>query len=126
MTSVITEITDNKGTTVFYDAECSFCTAWARRAERVLGRRGYAFRPLPVQTEEMKVVTASGDVLGGAEAVVYLTRQVWWAWPVWALSRLPGLMRLFDHAYRWIASRRHCRSIHPGRRPLRSLTRRWE
>ena len=70
MNSVITEITDNSGGTVLYDAECAFCTAWARRAERVLQRRGFVFRPLPARTEEMKVVTASSDMLGGATAEV--------------------------------------------------------
>lgn len=125
MTSVITEITDNNGRTVLYDANCAFCTTWARRAERVLQRRGFIFRPLPAPTEEMKVVTASGDVLGGARAVGYLARQVWWMWPLWALSRMPGAMRLLDRAYRWIARRKHCVSRAATRRPLRSLTRRW-
>jgi predicted DCC family thiol-disulfide oxidoreductase YuxK len=71
------------------------------------------------------VVAASGDVLGGATAVVYLARQVWWTWPLWAVSRVPGVMRLLDRAYRRIARRRHCVSRTATRRPLRSLTRRW-
>jgi predicted DCC family thiol-disulfide oxidoreductase YuxK len=126
MNSVITEITDDNVGTVLYDAECAFCTAWARRAEQILKGRGFVFQPLPLPAKEMKVVTAAGKTVGGAAAVVYLARQVWWLWPLWALSRIPGVMRLLDHGYRWIAGRRHCRSLAAGRRPLGSLTRRWQ
>jgi predicted DCC family thiol-disulfide oxidoreductase YuxK len=108
MTSVITEITDNNGGIVLYDAGCAFCTAWARRAERILKGRRFVFQPLPMAAEEMKVVTAAGKTIGGASAVMYLARQVWWTWPLWALSRMPGMMQLLDCGYRWIAARRHC------------------
>ena len=126
MISIVTEITDKNGGIVLYDAACAFCTAWARRAKPVLGPRGFAFQPLPEAADEMKVVTAHGETLGGARAMMYLARQVWWTWPVWAASRIPGMMRLLDRVYRQITTRRHCRFLAVGRRPLRSLTRRWK
>jgi hypothetical protein len=73
----------------------------------------------------MNVVTATGDELGGATAVVYLARQVWWTWPLWALSRGLGAMWLLDRGYRRMAARRNCLSGAATRHPLRSLTRRW-
>jgi len=47
-------------------------------------------------------------VFGGAAAVAEMARRVWWAWPLWAFSRLPGAMRPMHATYRWIACRRSC------------------
>jgi predicted DCC family thiol-disulfide oxidoreductase YuxK len=125
MNSVITEITDNNGGCVFYDAECRFCTAWARRAERWLGKRGFRFAPLSEPADEMKLVTLSGETIGGARAVAYLARRVWWAWPLWAMSRVPGGLRLLERGYRRVAAGRNCSPRAQERHKLRSLTRRW-
>src|ERR1017187_2041804 len=108
MNSVITEITDKNGGYVYYDAECRFCTTWARRGERWLGKHGFRVAPLPEPADEMKLVTHGGEMIGGARAVVYLARQVWWAWPLWAVSRVPGVMRLLESGYRAFAARRYC------------------
>lgn len=108
MISVITVTTDINGSVVFYDAKCAVCTAWARRAERVLKGRGIGFQPLPERAEEMKVLRANGDELGGVAAAVYLARQVCWTWPLWTVSRLPGMMWSLTRGYRWIAARRYC------------------
>ena len=37
-----------------------------------------------------------------------IARRIWWAWPLWAVSRLPGAMRPMHAAYRWLARRRGC------------------
>src|SRR5579871_4952001 len=125
MNSVITEYTDGKIRTVFYDANCGFCRVWVRWAGRILKRRGFEFSPLPEPVQEFKVVKASGQIVGGADAHFYLARQIWWASPLWALSRVPGVMRMAHRVYRWIAHRRYCLPPTNMRRPLRSLTRRW-
>ena len=83
------------------------------------------FQPLPAPAEEMKVVTAAGETMGGAAALVYLARRLWWTWPLWAISRLPGMMGLLAHGYRKLARRRNCATHAVANRPLRSLTRRW-
>jgi predicted DCC family thiol-disulfide oxidoreductase YuxK len=108
MNSVITEITDNNGGCVFYDAECRFCATWARRGERWLGKRGFRFAPLTEPADEMKLVTDDGETMSGARAAAYLARRVWWAWPLWAVSRVPGVMRLLELGYRQVAARRYC------------------
>ncbi len=103
-----TEITDNNSGRVLYDADCAFCTRWARRGERWLAGRGYRFEPLSVPSAEMKLVTTTGRALGGADAVVALAREIWWAWPVWLVSRMPGIMALFRAGYRRFAAKRYC------------------
>jgi predicted DCC family thiol-disulfide oxidoreductase YuxK len=105
---VNTEITDKNGDSVLYDAHCSFCSRWAQRLEPLLRRRGFQLRPLPEPSGEMRVQTRDGNVVGGADAVVYLARRIWWAWPLVALSKLPGGLALLRRAYRWVASNRYC------------------
>ena len=37
-----------------------------------------------------------------------IARRVWWAWPLFALGQVPGMMILFRAIYRFIAARRTC------------------
>jgi predicted DCC family thiol-disulfide oxidoreductase YuxK len=105
----------------YYDDDCRFCIALAKRFEGVLAKRDIAL--VPLQTEgtaalfgvtqdrllaEMRLRLREGRVFGGADAVMEIARHIWWAWPLWALSRVPGAMRPTRAMYRWIARRRSC------------------
>jgi predicted DCC family thiol-disulfide oxidoreductase YuxK len=105
----------------YYDGECRFCIALARRFERVLAKRDIDLRPLQTSgaaallglpedqlLSEMKLRWRDGQTFGGAEAVVEIARRIWWAWPLWALSRVPGAMRPTRAIYRWVARNRGC------------------
>jgi hypothetical protein len=63
--------------------------------------------------EEMRVLTTDGEVLGGADAVIFLGQQLWWATPLALLAWVPLIHTLLDRAYRWVAARRTC-AIKPG------------
>jgi alginate O-acetyltransferase complex protein AlgI len=106
-----------------YDGDCALCTGLARRFEGVLARRGFQLAPLQTPwvrarlglaagepLTEMKLLNAAGQVFGGAEAVVKLAGQIWWARPLDVLARLSGGRRLLTSAYRRIAAQRHCLS----------------
>src|SRR5207248_10509140 len=82
---------DSFGGWILYDGDCSSCTASARRFDRIFRRRGFLF--LPLQTdwvmkrldlepgaplEEMRVLTSDGRDIGGADAVIFLGRQIWY------------------------------------------------
>jgi predicted DCC family thiol-disulfide oxidoreductase YuxK len=126
MISLSSEITDTKGSRaargwVFFDRDCQVCTSLARRFRRPLEARGFGLAALQdtrVQAlfnlppadllREMRVATAEGEICGGAAAIVYLARQIWWAWPLYAVAKLPGAMRLLDTGYRWFADHRTC------------------
>ena len=126
MISLSSEITDAKGSRaahgwVFFDRDCRICSLLARRFRRTLESRGFGLAALQdprVQAllnlpsgellREMRVATAEGEIFGGAAAIVCLSRQIWWAWPLYATSHLPGAMRLLDAAYRWFADHRTC------------------
>ena len=106
---------------IYYDDDCQFCRGMLRRFGRTLARRHFTFVPLQspgaahvlgVSDEhlfdEMRLRSDDGAVAGGASALVAIARRIWWAWPLWAASRLPGAMRVLDPAYRWVARNRHC------------------
>src|SRR4029077_2579180 len=109
---------------ILYDGACRSCTASARRFDRIFRRRGFLF--LPLQTNwimdrldldprrplvAIGLLAAYGPGLGGADAVVFLARQIWWAWPFAALAQSPGMHKLLDRGYRWIAAHRDCDHI---------------
>ena len=125
MISLSSEITDAKGSRargwVFFDRDCRVCTSLARRFQRPLAARGFALAALqdpraqallnlpPADLlRKMRVATTDGEIYGGAAAIVYLARQIWWAWPLYAAAKLPGVMRRLDAGYRWFADHRTC------------------
>jgi predicted DCC family thiol-disulfide oxidoreductase YuxK len=109
---------------ILYDGDCPSCIASARRFSRVFRRRGYLFLPLQTEwvmqrlalepgapLEEMHVLTHDSRDIAGADAVIFLARQIWWAWPAVAFAQLPGMHKLLDRGYRWIAVHRGCDHI---------------
>ena len=108
---------------VFYDGECPMCLSPALRLAAGLRRRG--FRLMPLQADwvqeklqldsaemmrEMKVLTADGSVLGGADAVLHIFHEYWWLRPVNWLAFFPGVLFFYRLIYRWIAGNRYCLS----------------
>lgn len=131
-------MTDSKGRKarrgwIFVDGDCAFCMAMARRLQPVLEPRGFALATLqdPRAREqlslpdqqllaELRLLTNDGRQFGGADAIIYLARHIWWAWPLYAAAHLPGVRQLSRLAYRYIAARRHClsRTCTHSRAPL--------
>jgi predicted DCC family thiol-disulfide oxidoreductase YuxK len=128
MISLSSELTDTKGRHaargwIFFDRDCKICTSLARRFRHTFEKRGFGLAALqdprvaallalpPEQLlREMNVITGEGEIHSDAKAIVYLARQIWWAWPLFAAAQLPGAMRVFDLGYRWFADHRHCSS----------------
>jgi predicted DCC family thiol-disulfide oxidoreductase YuxK len=109
---------------ILYDGACRSCAASARRFHRIFRRRGFLFFPLQTSRvmhrldlepcaplKEMRVLTPDGRDIGGADAVVFLALQIWWAWPFARLAQSPPMHKLLDRGYRWIAAHRDCDSI---------------
>lgn len=119
-----TEITNNSCQAVgwvFYDGECRLCLAWVARLRGILARRRFQIMPLqspdaarrlnmtgPVLLTEMRLLLPDGRNFGGADAIVEIARHIWWAWPLWAISRFPGFISIMRAAYRVLAANRHC------------------
>jgi predicted DCC family thiol-disulfide oxidoreductase YuxK len=110
---------------ILYDGGCGFCYGWARFWETVVGRRGFAIKDLQSASSEgifqvppknllddIRVLTASGEVRSGANAYLYVARRIWWAWPFYAVFSLPGFNRLLWWGYRWFNRNRYRISRH--------------
>jgi predicted DCC family thiol-disulfide oxidoreductase YuxK len=125
MISLTSEFTDAKGRHargwLFYDAECGFCTKLARWVAPILANRGFALSPLqdsrvagllglpPSELlREIQLVSENGQQCGGADAIVALAREIWWAAPLVWFSRLPGATRALRGGYEWVAAHREC------------------
>lgn len=57
---------------------------------------------------EFIVLKPGGALLGGVDAIAYLMRRIWWAWPLWLAAKTPLIHHALWAGYRWIAARRHC------------------
>jgi predicted DCC family thiol-disulfide oxidoreductase YuxK len=106
---------------VFYDGECPLCTGALSRFGPMLRRHHFDLAPLQVPWTqkrlglkpgeplvEMKLLTANGQIYGGAEALAQIARRIWWAWPLFALTQIPGTAILLRGIYQRIAASRNC------------------
>jgi predicted DCC family thiol-disulfide oxidoreductase YuxK len=57
---------------------------------------------------EIHLLLSDGTRYGGADAVVALVRQIWWARPLVWPANIPGVMLLLRTAYRYVARNRRC------------------
>jgi predicted DCC family thiol-disulfide oxidoreductase YuxK len=125
MNSVFTECSDSSAAEyrgwLFYDAQCDFCTRWARALEPLLLSRGFHVAALqdvwvaPLfelsraeLLQAVRVWTPSGPQFAGADAVLHVAQFLPWARPLIWLSRIPGMKSLLRAGYARIAERRHC------------------
>lgn len=128
MISLASEMTESKGRHargwLFYDAECEFCTRTARWLARPLHRRGLATAPLQdprvgallgLSSRELlqaiRLVLSDGKQYLGAEALVALGNELWWARPLVWVTKMPGGLRALRATYEWVARHRHCRHL---------------
>lgn len=110
---------------VLYDAGCGFCFRWVHFWERVIERRGFSLNDLQSAWEDgslkssqekllddILVLTRDGKLVSGADAYLFVARRIWWAWPFYAIFRLPGFNWLLWLGYRWFNRNRYRISRH--------------
>lgn len=99
---------------ILYDANCRLCRDLMRRFTKTFTSRCFVFSPLQLELRpgerprEMRVRTTDGLDYGGADAVLFLARFVWWGWPLRWFAKLPAAKQLLRRIYCEIASRRTC------------------
>lgn len=101
---------------LIYDANCGFCRRWVARLKR--WDRQDRIRLLPLQDptapalarrprEELEraahLVRPDGAVFAGAPAAREVFAYLPAGWLPRALLALPGVLRLAERAYRWVA-----------------------
>lgn len=105
---------------ILYDDSCRLCRRWVPFWESPLRRRGFGIAPLQADwvrhelglnekelLDDLRLLLVDGQLLNGADAYRHAMRRIWWTWPFYALSIVPGLRRCFDHGYRLVARYRH-------------------
>jgi predicted DCC family thiol-disulfide oxidoreductase YuxK len=105
---------------ILYDDSCGICRRWVPFWENALRKRGFGIAPLQADwvrakldvpderlLDDLRLLLADGGHLAGAEVYRYAMRRIWWAWPIYLFSVLPGCRRLFDWGYRTFARNRH-------------------
>lgn len=110
---------------VLYDGNCGFCFRWVHFWKKVLERRGFGLKDLQSAStdgtlrvsqenllDDIRVVTPSGQLESGANAYLYVARRIWWAWPFYAIFRLPGCNWILWQGYRWFNRNRYRISRH--------------
>ena len=127
MISLTSEMTDGKGRHargwLFYDAECQFCTRVALFLAKPLHRRHLGLAPLQdprvtsllgMSPEELLVavryLSPEGRQHSGADALLALAPEIWWARPLIWFSKVPGALRVLRAGYRWVARHRKCQA----------------
>jgi lipase maturation factor 1 len=116
---------------ILYDGECGFCLRWVHLWEKVVKARGFALKELQSASadgslqlspenllDDILVLTPGGNLESGANAYLFVARQIWWAWPFYALFSLPGFNWILERGYRWFNRNRyrfssHCRLPQP-------------
>jgi predicted DCC family thiol-disulfide oxidoreductase YuxK len=111
---------------VLFDGSCGFCRTWVMYWADTLRKRGFQVAPLQdawvrqrlASSDEaswneedllrdLRVLLEGGQELRGADAYRYVMRRIWWTYPLYLLSVLPLMRRLFDLAYRAFADNRY-------------------
>jgi predicted DCC family thiol-disulfide oxidoreductase YuxK len=116
---------------ILYDGCCGFCFRWVHFWKKVVERRGFAIKDLQSASadgslqipqenlsDDIQVLTHTGKLESGADAYLYVSRQIWWAWPFYIIFSLPGFNSMLWWGYRWFNRNRYRISRHcplPGR-----------
>jgi predicted DCC family thiol-disulfide oxidoreductase YuxK len=128
MISLVSRYTDAKGRRargwLFYDAECTFCARCARWVAPILRRRGLGVAPLqdPRVSDllntplgelmlAIRYLDERGEQFCGADAIIAIAREIWWAVPLLWFAKFPCGMRWMRSGYAWVAARRSCTAV---------------
>jgi predicted DCC family thiol-disulfide oxidoreductase YuxK len=106
---------------VLYDGACGFCTDWLRHWTPILHRHRYGVDTLQAPwvaqrlgmnvdelLSDIRLIRPDGTLISGADVYLDVMRRVWWAYPLYAVCRLPGFNAVFRNAYRSFARNRYC------------------
>ena len=110
---------------VLYDGGCGFCFRWVHLWEKVIKRRGFVLKDfksawadgsLQISQQQLlddiRVLTRAGQLKSGADAYLFVAERIWWAWPLYAIFRLPGFNWVLWRGYRWFNQNRYRISRH--------------
>ncbi len=105
---------------ILYDGQCGVCSRWVNYWAETLKRHGFKIgaldeawvasqlkMPYEELVTDIRLLTVDGQLVSGADVYLYVARQIWWAWPFYAVFSLPGFNWLIRTGYRWFARNRY-------------------
>jgi lipase maturation factor 1 len=103
---------------LIFDGDCAFCRYWIDRWRPLTGEKvEYApyqriadqFPEIPLSqfAAAVHLIDTDGLIFQGAEAVFRsLATNQTWSWMLQAYQRIPGVAKVCEWSYRWIARHR--------------------
>lgn len=104
---------------LLYDDSCGFCQRWVPTWGSTLRHLGYDIAPLQSDWvrarlglsdvevfDDIRLLLRDDSQVKGADVYRYFMRRIWWVWPLYVLTIMPGLRWIFDRAYRTFANNR--------------------
>jgi predicted DCC family thiol-disulfide oxidoreductase YuxK len=104
---------------ILYDGACGICSYWVPRLKGTLKRLGLGIAPLQstwvqertglapdVLSADLRLLHPDGGVTSGPDVYRYVMGRVWWAYPLFLVSSLPLVDRIFNWGYRVFARHR--------------------
>jgi hypothetical protein len=115
----MTSLQEPRAGWVLYDGDCGVCTRLALTWRPTFSRLGLETAPLqspwvpkrtglslPELLTDVCLLETDGTLISGPNVYRYVMRRLWWAYPFYLLSKVPGLSHAFDWAYRAFARHR--------------------
>ncbi|NDC39717.1 MAG: DUF393 domain-containing protein [Proteobacteria bacterium] len=97
---------------VLYDDDCGVCRWLAEHAKGMLARRGFALAalqedwvapelglPASQVAVDFRLLCVDGRRFAGADVYRQIFKRIWWCWPLYLFSVVPGLAQIFNWAY---------------------------
>lgn len=104
---------------VLYDGDCGFCSRWITYWAPTLRRVGLEIAPLQAPwvgerldmdpltlLKDVRLLFVDGGQLAGADVYRWVLRRLWWTWPLYFFTIVPGGRQIFDWSYRTFADNR--------------------
>jgi predicted DCC family thiol-disulfide oxidoreductase YuxK len=104
---------------VLFDGACGICSRWVPFWAPTLRRLGLDIAPLQTDwvrertglgsdelLSDLRLLRPDGRLVSGPEVYRYVMQRIWWAYPLYLLSKVPGLRQIFDWSYRTFARHR--------------------
>ena len=105
---------------VLYDGQCGFCTGGIARFKPMLAHYGFLCEPMqsdwaarilevdPIgQQQGIKLYTDKQQLFNGVDTFLEITKEIWWAVPIYYLAFLPGIKPIAQIIYAQIAKNRY-------------------
>lgn len=105
---------------VLYDGDCGICMKLAFGWEKTLSAHGFKIAPLQEPwvkektnlsdkelLEDILMLKEDGTLFRGGDVYRQVMKRIWWLFPFYIVSIIPGADLVFDWTYKFVNKNRH-------------------